>query len=71
MLATALSATDLARQAEKIEALVNWSGMTVNVKKTCCDRNSVGPGPQKWQRQGAFKQNAQDGQAEAGNSQNI
>ncbi len=33
MLATALSATDLARQAEKIEAFVNWSGMAVNVKK--------------------------------------
>ena len=33
MLAAALSATDLARQAEKIEAFVNWSGMAVNVKK--------------------------------------
>jgi len=33
MLASALSATDLARQAEKIEAFVNWSGMAVNVKK--------------------------------------
>ena len=33
MLATSLSATDLARQAEKIEAFVNWSGMAVNVKK--------------------------------------
>ena len=33
MLATALSATDLARQAEKIKACVNWSGMAVNVKK--------------------------------------
>jgi len=33
MLAAALSATDLARQAEKIEAVVNWSGMAANVKK--------------------------------------
>ncbi len=33
MLAAALSATDLARQAEKVEAFVNWSGMAVNVKK--------------------------------------
>ncbi len=33
MLAAALPATDLARQAEKIEAFVNWSGMAVNVKK--------------------------------------
>ena len=33
MFAAALSATDLARQAEKIEAFVNWSGMAVNVKK--------------------------------------
>ncbi len=33
VLAEALSATDLARQAEKIEAFVNWSGMAVNVKK--------------------------------------
>ena len=29
----ALSATDLARQAEKVEAFVNWLGMAVNVKK--------------------------------------
>ena len=28
-----MSATDLARQADKIEAFVNWSGMAVNVKK--------------------------------------
>ena len=33
MLAAALSATDLARQVDKIEAVVNWSGMAVNVKK--------------------------------------
>ncbi len=33
MLAAALTASDLARQAEKIEAFVNWSGMAVNVKK--------------------------------------
>ena len=33
LLATPLSATDLARQAEKIEAFVAWSGMAVNVKK--------------------------------------
>ena len=33
MLATALSATDLARQAEETEAFVIWSGMAVNVKK--------------------------------------
>jgi len=33
MLAAALSATDLARQAEKIEAFVNCSGMAMNVKK--------------------------------------
>lgn len=33
MLAAALSATDLARQAEMIEAFVNWSGMAVNVKR--------------------------------------
>jgi len=33
MSAAALSATDLARQAEKIEVFVNWSGMAVNVKK--------------------------------------
>lgn len=33
MLAAALSASDLTRQAEKIEAFVNWSGMAVNVKK--------------------------------------
>jgi len=33
MLAAALSATDLARQAEKIEAFANWSGMAVNVQK--------------------------------------
>ncbi len=33
MLAAALSATDLARQAGKIEAFVSWSGMAVNVGK--------------------------------------
>jgi hypothetical protein len=33
MLAAALSTTDLARQAEKIEAFVNWSGMAANAKK--------------------------------------
>jgi len=33
MLAAALSATDLAGQAEKIEAFVNWSGMAVNVQQ--------------------------------------
>jgi len=32
MLAAALSASDLAKQAEKIEAFVNWSSMAVNVK---------------------------------------
>ncbi len=71
MLAAALSATALARQAEKIEAFVNWSGMAVNVRKCTKDRNSVKPGPQKWQRQGAFKQHDEDAPAEAGNSQNI
>ncbi len=44
MLAAALSATDLARQAEKIKAFVNWSGMAVNVNKC-----AVGPSPQQWQ----------------------
>ncbi len=33
MFAAALSATDLARQAEKMLAFENWSGMAVNVKK--------------------------------------
>ena len=33
MLAAALPAIDPARQAEKVEAFVNWSGMAVNVKK--------------------------------------
>ncbi len=33
MLATTLSATDLTRQAENLEAFVNWLGMSVNVKK--------------------------------------
>jgi len=31
--AAALSGSDFARQAEKIEAIVNWLGMAVNVKK--------------------------------------
>ncbi len=39
MLAAALSASDLAKQAEKIEAFVNWSSMAVNVKK--CDVTGI------------------------------
>ena len=49
MLAAALPATDPARQAEKIEAFVNWSGMTVKCQEMCCDRNTVRTGLQKWQ----------------------
>jgi len=47
MLAAALSATHLARQAEKIEAFVNWSGMAVNVKK--CAVTGILCNAQKWQ----------------------
>ena len=47
LLATPLSATDLARQAEKIEAFVNWSGMAVNVKK--CAVTGILCNAQKWQ----------------------
>jgi len=49
MSAATLTASDLARQAKKYEAFVNWLGMAVNIKRRGCDRNNVGPSPQKWQ----------------------
>ncbi len=45
MSAATLTASDLARQAKKYEAFVNWSGMAVNIKKCAVTGTMWGQAP--------------------------